>query len=630
MPNLSTAMQGTTTATLRALRNRLAAFGLAAVALLASASAWADPPGRVGRISQVYGTVWIFDTERGEWTAAQPNLPVTAADRLSSERDARAELQIGSATVHLDGGSELEVGELNDSQVSLHLHHGSLALRLRRNESAREFVVTTAEGRFTPMGAGHYRVDQENNGSFAGALVGALHFEAADSALDIYAGQRAEFWTEQGTTHYSWSAPANDRFSNWVAQQEREYERVAKPSPYVSPEMTGAGDLDRYGEWDRHPEYGAIWFPARVDAGWAPYRYGHWAYVPPWGWTWVDDAPWGFAPFHYGRWISWGGRWAWCPGQYVARPVYAPALVAWIGGPHLSIDINTGGPAVGWVPLSPREVYHPTYNVTNVYITNVNNAHRRWQPPQRANQPTPSGPIIYSNQGVPGGVTVVSQDALHERKPIGKAVITPADEGTIRRWQMMPLQPAGRGSDRRAEDAAPPAPPAMRSRTIASPDSATPAPGAAGTTQWGRVAPPPRPVVQPAPTAVRGDGVHAPRGQSTATDSRTDPAAGRAAQPQPQTQTPQAQRDTSDRRGGGPSGQNNPRGEPQRIAPPKAVQPAPAPPPVQAVRPAPAPQPPAAQPATPPARAPSADERDERQPAPQERRREQRPGQQNQ
>ena len=627
MLNLSTMTLGNQQRLARALFNHLAMLSLAAAALLASASAWADPPGRVGRIAQVYGAVWIFDTEQGEWIAAQPNLPLTAGDRLSSERDARAELQIGSATLRVDGGSELEVSELNDSLVRLHLHRGSLALRLRRAESAREFVVTTAEGRFAPMGAGHYRVDQENNASFAGTLVGALHFEAADSALDIYAGQRAEFWLDQGRTHYSWSTLANDRFATWLAQQDREDERVARPSPYVSPEMTGAGDLDRYGAWDRHPEYGAVWYPASVDAGWAPYRYGHWAYVQPWGWTWVDDAPWGFAPFHYGRWISWRGRWAWCPGQYVARPVYAPALVAWIGGPHLSIGISVGGPAVGWVPLSPREVYHPTYSVTNVYITNVNHAHRRWQPQPHPNRPVPTGPIMYSNQGVPGGVTVVSQNVLRERKPISKAVITPVDENTIRRWQTLPLQPSVRGNDRRAEGASPPAPPAAPSRVIAVPGGAVaavpPAPGGAHTTPWGRVPPPSQSAVQPATTATRGDGGQTQRGQLPAAATRTNPAPGRAAPPQ----APQP-RDASDRRA--PPGQSNPRGEPQRIAPPPAAQPAPAPPPVQGVRTAPAPQPPAAQPAPPPARGTSADERDERQPPAQERRREPRPGQQNQ
>ena len=378
----------------RAIYRQLVALTLAAAALLAGAAAWADPPGRVGRVAESSGTVWIFDAEQGEWIAAARNRPLTGGDRLSVERDARATLQIGSATLRLDGASELEVSALDDERVNVHLHSGSLALRLRSAESAREFSVTTREGRYEPQRAGHYRVDQEDDGSFGGVIAGSMRFEASDSQLELNAGQRAEFWSERGVTHYSWSSLPSDRFGDWVAQQDREDERDARRRPYVSPEMTGAEDLDRYGDWDRHPEYGTIWLPSRVEPGWAPYRYGHWAYVRPWGWTWVDNAPWGFAPFHYGRWISWQGRWAWCPGQYVARPVYAPALVAWIGGPNLSVGISLGGPAVGWVPLSPREVYRPYYHVTNVYITNVNSPYRRWHSPDRHDRPVRTGPII--------------------------------------------------------------------------------------------------------------------------------------------------------------------------------------------------------------------------------------------
>ena len=429
----------------------------------------------------------MFDAEQGEWIAAQRNRPLTTGDRLSVERGARAELTIGSATVRLDSDTELEVSELDDDQVRLHLHHGSLALRLRSSESAREFAVTTSEGRFEPQRVGHYRIDQEDKGSFGAVIAGAMRFEARDSALDINAGQRAEFWNDRGTTHYSWSALPNDRFGDWVAQQDRQDEREARNRPYVSPEMTGAEDLDRYGDWDRHPEYGTVWYPRRVQPGWAPYRYGHWAYVRPWGYTWVDDAPWGFAPFHYGRWISWQGRWAWAPGQYVARPVYAPALVAWIGGPNVSIGINVGGPSVGWVPLSPREVYRPHYNVTNIYVNRVNDPYRRWHP--QPNQPVRTGPIMYSNQGVPGGVTVVSQDVLRERRPINSAVVAPVDPRTIQRWQTQPLQPQQptmRGDDRRQQNFVPPAPPSAAPRVVAVPGGAVPvvpaAPGAARNT----------------------------------------------------------------------------------------------------------------------------------------------------
>jgi hypothetical protein len=87
--------------------------------------------------------------------------------------------------------------------------------------------------------------------------------------------------------------------------------------------------------------------------GLAPYHYGHWSYIAPWGYTWVDDQPWGFAPFHYGPWASIGGAWGWIPspprpaiGEYVL-PIYAPALVAWVGV----------GAGVAWFALGPREVF---------------------------------------------------------------------------------------------------------------------------------------------------------------------------------------------------------------------------------------------------------------------------------
>src|SRR3974390_586891 len=97
--------------------------------------------------------------------------------------------------------------------------------------------------------------------------------------------------------------------------------------------MTGYEDLDSAGQWRYVANYGTVWVPTAVPAGWAPYRYGHWVWIAPWGWTWVDDASWGFAPFHYGRWVYAGGAWGWAPGPVYVAPVYAPALVAWFGGP---------------------------------------------------------------------------------------------------------------------------------------------------------------------------------------------------------------------------------------------------------------------------------------------------------
>jgi hypothetical protein len=37
--------------------------------------------------------------------------------------------------------------------------------------------------------------------------------------------------------------------------------------------------------------YGDIWYPD-VPAGGAPYREGYWAWVEPWGWSWIDEEAW--------------------------------------------------------------------------------------------------------------------------------------------------------------------------------------------------------------------------------------------------------------------------------------------------------------------------------------------------
>ena len=149
-----------------------------------------------------------------------------------------------------------------------------------------------------------------------------------------------------------------DGFDAWSAERDRRYDR-ARSTAYVSRQMIGYPDLDEYGRWETSGEYGALWYPSSVPGDWAPYRYGRWSWVGGWGWTWVDDAPWGYAPFHYGRWVYVGQRWGWAPGGYVARPMWSPAMVGWYGGDGWSFSVSYGAPVYGWVPLGWGEPLVP-------------------------------------------------------------------------------------------------------------------------------------------------------------------------------------------------------------------------------------------------------------------------------
>ncbi len=349
----------------------LAAFGLM---LALAAGAQSDPPDRVGRIALIGGEVALSSADLPEWQDARVNWPITTQDMLHTGPASHAEIRIGSTTLRLGGSTEIHVLQLDDERIWVWLEYGNLAVRVRSPDPAAAVLVETRDGRVATGEPGRYRIDYAHAATTLTAESGRLEFESADSRTTVPAGRRAEIWIA-GDTQYRWGYPLEDEFSRWVLARDRADDDLGQPR-YVSPEMTGAEELAAHGNWRHYPDYGPVWYPHHVPVGWAPYRSGSWAWVSPWGWTWIDDAPWGFAPFHYGRWTHIHGRWAWVPGAYVARPVYAPALVAWIGSPGWSVSFAFGHqPAVGWFPLAPGEVFIPAFHASPVFVRKVNITH---------------------------------------------------------------------------------------------------------------------------------------------------------------------------------------------------------------------------------------------------------------
>ena len=426
------------------------ALGLVAPAV-AQPAALADPPGRVARLSDVVGQVWLYSPDTGDWVNATRNRPLTSGDRLATDAGARAELQIGSTTLRLAAATELEIRLLDDDHLSLQLHSGSVAVRLREAAETNEFELATEDGRFLAPRAGRYRFDHDKTGSFVSVQAGQARYEGPNSGLTIAAGQRAEFWLDAGgAAQYRLGVPQNDAFTAWNDERDRVIDRTLDRRAsvrYVSPAMTGAEDLDRYGRWEQDADYGALWVPTIVAVGWAPYSTGHWAWVRPWGWTWVDDAPWGFAPFHYGRWVQRREVWCWSPGQRVDRPVYAPALVGWIGGPGVSVSISIGGgrapaPVVGWIPLAPREVYVPSYRASPRYAQNINITTVTNVTQITTVINNPQAPREFGNRRFPNAVTVVPQAVMTNRQPVAPAAAQLRDAPWVRDMARQPASAA--------------------------------------------------------------------------------------------------------------------------------------------------------------------------------------------
>jgi hypothetical protein len=382
-----------------------------------------DPPGRAARLQYMSGSVSIQPRGTEDWVAGSLNRPLTISDNVWTDKESRAELNVGTGTLRMGDETSLTLTNVSNSTVQVELHQGTLNVHVRHLFGGEIFEIDTPNLAFTIQKSGEYRLDVDPNGDATVVTVRKGEGDATGQgpAFRVRSNEQVKFTDGTSLTHEVAEAPPYDGFDGWCAVRDKR-EDSSLSARYVSPGVVGYEDLDDYGTWREEPTYGHVWVPV-VAPGWAPYQYGHWIWVEPWGWTWVDDAPWGYAPFHYGRWVYTGGYWGWAPGPVYVRPVYAPALVAWFGGPGWGVSFGFGfGGGFGWCPLGWGEPFYPWYhggfgyfrsvNITNTRIVNINNywGHR----PERFGQ----GNFHYANMRAPGGITTAPIRTLQNGTPI--------------------------------------------------------------------------------------------------------------------------------------------------------------------------------------------------------------------
>jgi hypothetical protein len=377
----------TTQKTANVWRVGVLAAGVLAAATPQSAAAQEDrAPGRVARLSFVQNAVSLQPGGETEWVEAAVNRPLTTGDRLWSDTGSRAELRLDGATLRLDGGTGLSFLDLDERAIQLQLSEGTLAVRVKRLAVGEALEIDTPNLAFSILAPGRYRVHVSGDGATTVVTVSQGAGEVANGAQSwaLESGQRGTFSGTDTLAADIGNAPTADTFDAWAEERDERAERSVS-ARYVSPNVVGYEDLDDHGAWHVDVTYGPMWYPSGVDVGWAPYREGRWAWVAPWGWTWIDDMPWGFAPSHYGRWVH-HGRWGWVPGPVSVAVVYSPAWVVFVSGDQFGAP--HGG--IGWFPLGPGEVYSARGG----------------------------GRVTYVNRAVPGAIIAVSLTAFASAEPV--------------------------------------------------------------------------------------------------------------------------------------------------------------------------------------------------------------------
>jgi len=518
--------------------NRKALLTLAFLTISASAFADGDdPPSRVARLNFQSGSVSFRPGSVEEWSPATMNYPLTTGDHLWADAGAQTEIHVGSTAIRMAPQTAMSILNLDDRTVQLSLTQGTIHIRIRNMADDEAYEVDTPNVAVTLLRPGDYRIsaDSDNNITFVTVRAGDAAVTGGGAAFPVHPRESARIAGAESVTQEISAVPPSDEFDRWCEARERREAQAQISARYVPRDMVGYEDLDEYGVWTQSPQYGWVWTPRGVAAGWAPYHYGHWAWVEPWGWTWIDEAPWGFAPFHYGRWAFAGGAWVWVPGRMVvgARPVYAPALVAFVGGAGFGVSVGVGGVGeAAWFPLGPGEVYRPAYHVSEVYVRQINIVH--------VTNVSVIGVtnVRYVNQNVQGAVMVVPHEAFVTARPVAQVsvrvdarVIAQAQvTGTTalvapRRESIVVVRTGG-------PVAAPPA--RLVQRTVVVKTAPPPPPVSFAARQQALQANPGRPL-EPAQVNTLRNNAPAPRPMVRTLPTRQEPA---VAQPQPRSDRP--------------------------------------------------------------------------------------------
>ena len=389
--------------------------------------AWANGPARATngeewmptppRLSYIDGEVSHWRRGAEDWASARLNLALAEGDALYTGGGANLEVQFGARSfVRADENGQLSLVAQDEHRIQFSVTSGLASFDLRRMDEGDTLEVSTPNAVFLVEHPGYYRVEVGSRDThFITRRGGEATVTTADGrTLSIYPSEDIVITAGNPVQVATYAAPEPDAWDRWNDERS---DRIGESmsARYLPPGVYGAEELDYYGHWRVVPTYGSVWIPYGVSVGWVPYSTGYWAWDPYYTWTWIDDAPWGWAPFHYGRWVYIDGYWAWAPGPVVRRPVYSPALVAFmIRGGDVSVRLSVGLPGLWWVALSWGEPLLPWWGP----------AHYRGRPWWGGW----GGPRIVNNVVIRQTTVVNVADIRYHNATLPRAILTvPAD-----------------------------------------------------------------------------------------------------------------------------------------------------------------------------------------------------------
>jgi hypothetical protein len=325
-----------------------------------------DVTGRVARISYADGDVQIRRAGATDWEKAVANLPVVEGDEIATSAFAKLEIEFDTRTfLRIGERSLFTVTTLRDEGIALSVPQGTVSVHVTDFDKDRSYLeIDFPRSTIAIQKSGSYRIDSGDRDSATARVRvtddGEARIYSDTSGFTLRSDRGATIYLSgpyEGDWDTADAAQFADSFDGWTLDRDKSIAKQLNDSyfdKYYDRDIYGAEDLSGYGDWVYTNNYGYVWRPYRSAissySDWSPYRYGHWRWVPPYGWTWINDEPWGWATYHYGRWVYDSGSWFWTPYGYYRnrRSWWQPALVV----------INIFNNNVCWYPLGYYNRYH--------------------------------------------------------------------------------------------------------------------------------------------------------------------------------------------------------------------------------------------------------------------------------
>ena len=242
-------------------------------------------------LTHIEGSVAFAPAGATEWSDARPRRPVTRGDRLWTDKGGRAEVQLASATLHMDSEAFVEV-------VALGPEFAAGEPERRHCQCAR------ASGRRR-----RHLGDQYAAAGVQGAAARRLPHRRGPGAGN-HAGRRAKrhgdaLWRGRRRIAVA-GGPAGG--IQRARTEGRRPGSTAGPGlrPLGGRPQSHRGPVD-CGSRAQQAQAGQQQSgSSRAMPNWVPNQHGYWEWIAPWGWTWVQP------------------RMQAAPPQVIVRPRYPP------------------------------------------------------------------------------------------------------------------------------------------------------------------------------------------------------------------------------------------------------------------------------------------------------------------